>query len=248
MNTTEQWLSHFKSNANEHRIDWSLSPTMSEEKKKVILYSLKAWQKGETSEGNHLRIAAQRYADEIDDQAYVKVIDLFIKEEQKHGESLGRYIDAIGEKRTSFDLGDQVFRYVRGWNKSITSWTMAVIIIEQAAQVFYQALKDGTNCKLMNQICTDILIDEAYHIQFQNERLAIIMALKKPFWRAQYLLIFKLLFEVTHRTIWFAHAKAFIHGGCSRQRFESRMRFKFQKTLKLISEQNKKVTTITVDS
>lgn len=248
MKTSSQWLEHFKQNSKHQRVDWSISPRLDNSTKKALLYSLKAWQKGETSEGEHLKIAARKYAQETDDLVYVRAIELFIKEEQKHGENLGRYIDALGEKRVDFDLGDQVFRYVRGWNKSITSWTMAVIIIEQAAQLFYQALKDAAQCPLMDDICTDILIDEAYHIDFQNERLALIMSRKHPFWRAQYLFVFKVLFEVTYRTIWFAHSKAFKQGSINKTKFKSRMRFKFKKTVNYVRSYCEMPILRTIDS
>jgi hypothetical protein len=235
MTSSEQWLKHFRTNATQARIDTTLKPQISDPDKKAILHSLKAWQKGETSEGKHLLQAASKHADEINDPIYLDVIELFIKEEQKHGENLGRYVDALGEQRISFDWGDQLFRYARGWNRSITSWTMAVLIVESAAQIFYTALRDASDCILLKQICTDILIDEAYHIQFQSERLAFIMSLKSPFWRAQYLMVYQLLFSVTHRLIWMAHKRAFRHGGWNKERYMFSMRRKFERSLNLIN-------------
>ena len=57
-------------------------------------------------------------------------------------------------------------------------WTLAEITVESAAQIFYQCLKDATNCPLLKQICTDILIDEAYHMDWQTERLGILFESK----------------------------------------------------------------------
>jgi len=57
-------------------------------------------------------------------------------------------------------------------------WTLAVITVESAAQVFYQCLKNASGYILLKQISTDILIDEAYHIDFQTERMAIIFDTK----------------------------------------------------------------------
>lgn len=234
MTSSEQWLQHFQKNATIQRIDPDLVPQIDQKDKQAILYSLKAWQKGETSEGRHLIQAASKHAETIKDPIYLEVIRLFIKEEQKHGENLGQYLDAMGEERISFDWGDQLFRIVRGWNRSITSWTMAVLVVESAAQIFYQALKDSSDCPLLKQICSDILIDEAYHIQFQSERLAFVMGLKSPFWRAQYLMIYRTLFEVTHQLIWHAHRRAFIHGGWNKDRYTLSMRRKFGRSLSKI--------------
>ena len=235
MTTSEQWLKHFRTNATQERIDPALKPQISEVDKKAILHSLKAWQKGETSEGKHLIQAASKHANDINDPVYLEVIKLFIKEEQKHGENLGRYVDALGEQRISFDWGDQLFRYVRGWNRSITSWTMAVLIVESAAQVFYTALRDASDCTLLKEICTDILIDEACHIQFQSERMAYVMGLKSPFWRAQYLMVYRSLFSTTHRLIWIAHRRAFLHGGWNKERYTYSMRRKFERSLERIN-------------
>jgi hypothetical protein len=33
------------------------------------------------------------------------------------------------------------------------TWTLAVIVVESAAQIFYQSLKDATGCRLLKQIC-----------------------------------------------------------------------------------------------
>ena len=96
----------------------------------------------------------------------MKAVDLFIQEEQKHGENLGKYLDAIGEARVKSDFGDSLFRSVRYFNTSMELWTITVIIVESAAQVFYQSLHDATGCDLLKEICVDILKDEAHHIKF----------------------------------------------------------------------------------
>ncbi len=98
-------------------------------------------------------------------------MQLFIKEEQKHGENLGRYLDMIGQPRIKHNWGDTLFRRARHFNTSMESWTLAVLTVENAAQVFYQSLKEATSCILLKQICREILTDEAYHIQFQRERM-----------------------------------------------------------------------------
>ena len=70
---------------------------------------------------------------------------------------------------------------VRYFNTSMELWTITVIIVESAAQVFYQALHDATKCTLLQEICVDILKDEAHHIKFQNERLFVILN-RRPFY------------------------------------------------------------------
>lgn len=227
MKTSLEWKHYFQENLKKERIDWSKSPQITEERKKQILYSLKAWQKGETSDGRHLRRAASKYSKRFNEPEYAKAIDLFIKEEQKHGENLGRYIDALGEKRVKFDLGDYAFRSVRYFLTNMELWTITVIIVESAAQIFYQALKNAAECKLMDDICTDILIDEAAHIDFQAERLYTIYNNRSTTRKMVSYYGYRVLFEVVILAIWMGHKKAFKAGGYDHSRFEILMRKKF---------------------
>lgn len=236
MQNSQEWVRHFRNNQDQDRINWEQAPQIREHEKTALLYSLKAWQKGETSDGRHLRAAAARYATHINDPQYLTAIDLFIKEEQKHGANLGRYIDLLGEKRLSFDWGDQLFRWVRYFNQNLEIWTVTVIIVESAAQVFYQALKDGTPCLLLREICTDILMDEAHHIRFQQQRLIVLMQ-SSPSWS---FLLRLALYRILHRwitkAIWLGHARAFIQGGVERKHFKALMEFKLNKIFHAVQE------------
>lgn len=228
------WKLHFRNNLTKQRVDWTLQPQITTEEKEKILYSLKAWQLGETSEGKHLLAAATRYAGRIGDPEYVDAVTLFIKEEQKHGSNLGLYIDAIGEQRVKKDWGDTLFRKVRYLNTSMELWTISVIIVESAAQIFYQALHDATNCKLLKSICNDIIVDEAHHIKFQNERMHIIFQQKSFYNKALSLLFYSVLFFGTIHAIWLGHGKAFKAGGVSEKDFMRQMYYKFFSAMKFL--------------
>jgi hypothetical protein len=235
--TSQYWINHFKANALEHRVNWEVRPALTFAELDTIKASLQAWQLGETSEGKHLIAAATKYAHKIGDPAYIDAVKLFIKEEQKHGSNLGRYLDTINVPRIKQDWGDSLFRKVRYYNTSMELWTLAVIVVESTAQIFYQALKDATECTLLKQICTDILIDEAYHITFQTERLAIIFHNKSEFskwWRTG---AYKYFFIATSTLVWFAHRKLFKAGGNTFAIYRKKMGRKYAKTLKTITGQ-----------
>ena len=240
MHTSNYWIGHFKANANEKRIDWNLFPSLTVEEMKIILPSLQAWQLGETSEGAHLIAASTKYANKIGDPDYVEAVKLFIKEEQKHGNNLGRYIDGIGQTRIDKDWGDTLFRKVRYYNTNMEIWTVAVIVVESTAQIFYQALKDATDCELLQSICTDILIDEAYHITFQTERLAIIYKGKSDTAKAWRNFVYKAFFFLTSCLVWFAHRTLFKAGGNTFNSFTRKMIYKYRKTIKMITEKEQK--------
>lgn len=226
------WQNHFRKNLSLKRVDWSIPATITEKEKSQILYSLKAWQLGETSDGSHLLAAASKYAKRTHEPDYPDAVKLFIKEEQKHGANLGTYLDMIGEKRATKDWGDTIFRKIRYFNTSMELWTITVIIVESAAQVFYQALHDATNCSLLKSICQDIIIDEAHHIKFQNERLHKIFQRKSFYNKAFSIGWYGILFFGTIHAVWFGHGKAFKAGGVDKQEFMRQMYFKFFSSLK----------------
>ncbi|MBO9700438.1 MAG: ferritin-like domain-containing protein [Sporocytophaga sp.] len=243
MKTSKKWTQHFNINAIQQRVDWNLKPEISETEIASILYSLQAWQLGETSDGAHLLHASTLYANKIGDPDYIDAIKLFIKEEQKHGGNLGRYLDAIDQPRIKKDWGDSLFRKIRYYNTNMEIWTLAVITVESSAQVFYQCLKNATGCALLKQICTDILIDEAYHIDFQTERMSIIFNAKSSFSKFISRIIYPVFFFATSLVVWSAHKKLFKAGGTDFKKYMDKMKYKYFKTLHRITfkEKNKMV-------
>jgi len=231
MKTSKTWIAHFSENRLQQRVNWDLTPDISESEISTILHSLQAWQLGETSDGAHLLHASTIYAKKINDPDYVNAVKLFITEEQKHGNNLGRYLDAINRPRIQSDWGDTLFRKIRYFNTNMEIWTLAVITVESAAQVFYQTLKDATGCRLLKQICTDILIDEAYHIDFQSERMAIIFESKSSQSKLVSRYLYTLFFFATSLVVWFGHRKLFKAGGTGFKKYFRKMKFKYIKTL-----------------
>jgi hypothetical protein len=235
MHSSNYWIGHFMTNALQKRVNWDKAPNITDNEISTVLPSLQAWQLGETSDGKHLIAASERYAGKISDPKYVDAVKLFIKEEQKHGNNLGCYLDSIGKPRIKQNWGDTLFRKVRYFNTSMELWTLAVIVVESTAQIFYQALKDATGCELLKEICTDILIDEAYHITFQTERLAIIFCGKTSFSKAWRRVFYRYFFYGVSALVWFAHGKLFKAGGNTFEIYIRKMEFKYIKTLKMIT-------------
>jgi len=237
--TSQQWIHHFKQNLQLKRIDWSIPPRLTEKERQRIIHSVQAWQLGETSDGAHLLAAAKKYAHAIGDTNYCEAVQLFIKEEQKHGSNLGRYLDLVKEKRIGHNWGDTLFRKIRYFNTSMELWTITVITVESAAQVYYQSLKDATRCTLLKQICTDILIDEAFHIDFQQQRLAIIFSGKTVLQKIACFQFYRLLYFTTTLVVWMAHRKVFQAGNNTLAGYWRKMSLKFHKTIQRLQAHKK---------
>ncbi|WP_316809805.1 ferritin-like domain-containing protein [Pedobacter heparinus] len=241
MHNTLYWIDYFNSNLKNERIDWSIQPVLAISEKQNILKSLQAWQLGETSEGTSLVKAATKHAKLFNHPYYTDAIKLFIKEEQKHGNNLGHYIDLIGEQRIKKDWGDSLFRKIRGLNTHMEFWTIAVITVESTAQIFYQCLKDATKCKLLKQICTDILIDEAAHITFQIERLSLLYNSKNAFMKVVSYYFYTIFYFSTTLVVWFAHKRLFKAGKVNFSKYLMRMKLKFKRTIKKLKPETQNI-------
>ena len=231
MITSNEWIAYFQNNLQALRINWNQSPYLTRAESATILSSLQAWQLGETSDGSHLIKATIRHAQKTGDPACILAMELFIKEEQKHGNNLGRYLDLLGEPRIKKDWGDTLFRKIRYFNTSMELWTLAVITVESAAQLFYQSLKNATNCRLLREICTDILIDEEKHILFQMDRLRTLFQNKKSSTRVPAYYGYQCFFYCTALVVWLAHRKVFRAGGNGFTQYQRNMNRKFHETI-----------------
>jgi len=241
MHTSLYWLQYFSHNLTVKRIDWNTSPQLTKQEREIILKPLQAWQLGETSDGKLLLQATAKYAATVRDEHNYPAMQLFIKEEQKHGSNMGRYLDMIGEKRIKKNWADTAFRKVRGFNTSMEFWTMAVITIEGGAQIFYQSLKDATNCPLLKQICTDILIDEARHIEFQQERLLIMFNRKRRLMQNIAYNFYTIFYFATMLVIWVTYRRLFITGGNGFKKYYKKTKFKYRKTIGRLGEKGNAV-------
>lgn len=227
--TTKEWVAYFHNNATQKRIDWRIEPKVTKHEREVIVKSLKAWQLGETSEGVNLIRATKVYADAIQDYDYLYAVKLFIKEEQKHGNNLERYLDLIGETRLSFNWGDHCFRKVRGFNTNLEIWSITVLIVETYAQLYYEAVRKSVNCPLLKVICKDILIDEAAHITFQTERLATYLDNNSSLKKLARKLSYQIFFYGISLAVWIGHRKVFAIAGFSWKTYLAKAKYKFRK-------------------
>jgi hypothetical protein len=209
-----EWFVWFRFNAAEGRaIPWERGAEVTPGELAAIARSLQAWQLGETSDGRHLRAAAERYAQRVGDPDYPAAVDLFIKEEQRHGEMLGRFLDLAGVGRVKADWGDSLFRAARYCITNMEVWTTPVVMVETLAKVYYNAIRRATRSPLLRTICVQILADEGPHLRFQCERLAILLR-RRPRWAFRLTMLgHRLGFLVVMALVWIGHRRALRAGG-----------------------------------
>jgi hypothetical protein len=214
LRTASEWLAYFTANAARFRpIPWERGAEAAPPEMAAIARSLQAWQRGETSDGRHLRAAAARYASQMGDPDYLLAVELFIKEEQRHGEILGQFLDLAGPGRVTADWGDRLFRFVRYFLTNIEVWTTPVVMVETLALVFYNAIRRATPSTVLRVICAQILADEVPHLAFQCERLAIIFRRRSRLAFRLTMLAHRLGFLAVMGLVWVGHRRALRAGG-----------------------------------
>jgi hypothetical protein len=215
-----EWLLYFRDNATRHfPVPRETSEQVKPTELAEIVASLRAWQLGETSEGNHLRAAAIGYAKRIGDDVYQLAVDLFIREEQRHGALLGRFLDSVGVERAKADWGDSLFRFARYFMRNMEVWTTPVVMVETLALVYYNAIRHATSSPMLGAICSRILSDEVPHLRFACERLASLYRNRN---RLAFLLIMvaqRGLFAGVMLLVWIGHRRALRAGGYRWSRF-----------------------------
>src|ERR1700735_664434 len=110
----EIWLNHFEHHGQHPScVPRGLSDHLRPDERRLIASSIATFQLGEQSEGRTLLRAAQRFAHTRRVPALVRIVELFIREEQRHAVLLRAFMEEhhIALKRT--DWTDRVFRLVR---------------------------------------------------------------------------------------------------------------------------------------
>jgi hypothetical protein len=121
---------------------------------------------------------------------------------------------------------------------SMEVWATPVVMVEVHAMVYYNAIRLATDSPLLRQICTQILADEAAHIRFQCERLAILHRARSPWLRALTMAAHRLFFTAITLAVWIGHRRALRAGGYRFCRFWRAARHKMGHAWRMMATQS----------
>lgn len=200
--------------ANQNPMPWEGGTAAPREKLAAVAESLQEFQRGESSEGRHFLSCGFHHAMKTGDSEYVAALDLFIQEENRHGDYLARFLKLAGYPLVSATHGDTVFRGLRrigGLEGAITVLLTAEII----ACPYYTAISRATSSPLLQAICAQILQDEYKHLRFQNERLQILQQGRGLLARWAFIGLQSALLVGAVAVLWPRHRRAIRAGGYS---------------------------------
>jgi hypothetical protein len=211
--STPRWIEHFELNrARQPAVPWELGAKLTDAERAIVIDSIKQFQLGESGEGRHLKKCARVHAERAGELDYPKAVDLFIAEEQRHSAMLGQFLDLAGEERLAKSKVDGIFR----WLRHLMGLELSLIVLSTAeivATVYYRALRDATECELLQSICRRILRDEAGHLAFHRDRFLTLRWKRSLFTRSILRLIHHCLLMAALLPVWWCHGRVFRAGG-----------------------------------
>jgi hypothetical protein len=215
----EIWLNHFEYHAQHPRcVPPGLSDLLRPDERRLIAGSIATFQLGEQSEGRTLLRAAHRFAHARRIPALARIVDLFIREEQRHAALLGGFMEDhhIALKRT--DWTDRVFRRVRRL-AGLELYTHVLISAELIGIVYYRALEAATDCQRLRVLCRGLVSDELAHVGFESQLLLALRAGRAAPVQILMRLAHRAFFAGTAAVVCLTHRSVLRRGGYGAQRF-----------------------------
>ncbi|MBR6405767.1 MAG: hypothetical protein IKS18_06200 [Lachnospiraceae bacterium] len=165
------WILHFEENDRRRlEMDFSLEAELSKRERRLIFPSIRAFQKGEGSDGRYLMETVEDFAEESGESDYPQAMRWFIMEENYHSSYLKQVMNYYGVPGARRNLLDRIFRRIRkggGIRREVTVLVTAEII----ALSYYQALSACSSSPALHRVCDQMLLDEEPHVVFQSYTL-----------------------------------------------------------------------------
>jgi hypothetical protein len=209
----EIWLNHFEYHAGHPRcIPSELADVLEPGERQLIASSIATFQLGEQSEGGTLQRAAERFARARQMPALVRIIELFIREEQHHASLLRSFMEdhRIPLRRSHWT--DQAFRRLRRLAR-LELYMCVLITAELIGNVYYRVLESATGCRRLKLLCRTLVADELAHVAFESQLLQALRAARPAWARTLIRLTHRAFFVATASVVCLTHRSLLRHAG-----------------------------------
>jgi hypothetical protein len=207
--TESDCVRYFRANRAEPSLPWDDGYRLSGAERAVVIQSIQQFQLGENAQGRRLLERAK-----AKDANYLQALRLFIKEEQRHSELLGRFLEQQGAPCLRRHWVHAAFRRLRGL-AGLELRMRVLATAEVLAIPYYTALRDATGSPLLRSICCRILSEEAEHLRFQAFTFAQLGSRRAALLRALMRIVQRCFLMATTLLVWKEHAPVFRAGGYS---------------------------------
>ncbi|MBC8046691.1 MAG: hypothetical protein H7Y00_07850 [Fimbriimonadaceae bacterium] len=237
----QHWINVFEENANkEDNFKWNEEYQLTPEEKEIIYDSIRQFQRGESGEGKYIFQDAKKYVQQCEDDSYIYALKLFIHEEHRHAQYLLKFMNKNNIAKEKEHWVDNFFRWLRHKGNLEVSITV-LLTAEIIAAVYYKAMANATQSKLLKQMCYRILCDEDIHIRFQSYALNRMQKKRSSLLNLYMRLNYVLLLAGTIPVVWFYHGKVFKKAGYNFLDYAAETFLIFEKSRKIIKAKDKEL-------
>jgi 1,2-phenylacetyl-CoA epoxidase catalytic subunit len=207
--TESDWVRYFSANGAEPTLPWNDGYRLSGAERAVVIESIQQFQLGENAQGRRLLQRAESLNNE-----FVQALRLFINEEKRHSQFLGRFLEMQGERCLRRHWVHAAFRRVRGF-AGLELRMRVLATAEVLAIPYYTALRDATGSPLLRSICSRILAEEAEHLRFQAFTFSRLGSRRRALARQVACAAHRAFLMATTLLVWMEHRWVFRAGGYS---------------------------------
>ncbi len=199
------WLNHFEYHANHPRqIPPGLEDVLTAGERRLIASSIATFQLGEQSQGTTFVRAAARFAARHQLGSLVPIVELFVREEQRHAALLRAFMEDHHIPLKSRHWTDRLFRRLRRLG-GLEVYLCVLITAELIGNVYYRALASATGCQRLKVLCRTLVADELAHVGFESQWLQALRA-ARPGWACALLrAAHRAFFAATACVVWWTH-------------------------------------------
>lgn len=209
----EIWLNHFEYHSQHPRcVPAGLSDVLKPEERRLIARSIATFQLGEQSEGNALLYTTWRFAKQHDAAPLIRILEIFIREQQRHAALLREFMEDHGLPAKQTDWTDFVFCCLRRLG-GLEFRLHVFITAELIASVFYRALEVATGCQRLKILCRTLVADELAHIGLESQILLTLRAHKPALRRGGVRLLHHGFFFSTAGIVYLTHRRVLRSAG-----------------------------------
>ena len=215
----EIWLNHFEHHARHPRcVAHGRSDVLRPDERQLIATSFATFQLGEQSEGRTLLRTAECFARERQVPQLLRIVELLIREEQRHASLLRAFMQDHRMPLKRIDWTDRIFRLVRRL-AGLRLHVSVLICAELIGNVYYRALESVTDCERLRVLCRTVVCDELAHVGFESQLLFTLRAERAPWLRALTRPAHRVFFASTAAVVWLTHRSVLRRAGHSGRSF-----------------------------
>jgi hypothetical protein len=208
----EIWLNHFEHHARHPRcVPRGLPDLLRPDERELIASSIATFQLGEQSGGRALLRAAESFAaGQI--PHLVRIIELLIREEQRHASLLRAFMQDHRMLLKRNDWTDRIFRFLRR-RAGLQLYLGVLICAELIGNVYYRALEAATDCERLQILCRSIVSEELAHVGFESQVLFTLRAGRAARLCSLNRVAHRVFFASTAAVVWLTHRSVLRRAG-----------------------------------